>query len=236
MKDTLFTRPADAQFRFDEQVAAVFDDMLDRSVPFYREVEELCTGYLLSWLKEGGVAADLGCSTGTLLIHLAKKAPFPLELLGIDSSAPMLENARKKAAAYGVHVTFEEGDMTDAPLPPLDAAVTNYTLQFIRPPVRGEAVKRIYDALKPGGLFLFSEKVLSEDPVINKLMIDRYYDYKRQKGYSDFEIAQKREALENVLVPYTVRENEAMVKEAGFTHFETIFRWNNFATFLALKR
>ena len=46
---------------------------------------------------------------------------------------------------------------------------------------------------------------------------------------------QKREALENVLIPYTQDENEAMLKEAGFKYSELLFRWANFALFIAYK-
>jgi tRNA (cmo5U34)-methyltransferase len=108
-------------------------------------------------------------------------------------------------------------------------------LQFIRPLQRGDFVRKIYDALNPDGLFIFSEKIVFDDKVLNKEIIDLYYAFKRTQGYSDFEIAQKREALENVLIPYTEEENKAMLKDIGFTTIETIFKWGNFATFIAKK-
>ncbi len=98
-----------------------------------------------------------------------------------------------------------------------------------------EMVKKIYDSLEPNGLFIFSEKVIVEDKVLDKEFIDIYYDYKKAQGYSEFEIMQKREALENVLVPYTYEENVQMLHEAGFTVVDTLFRWVNFTTFIAKK-
>jgi tRNA (cmo5U34)-methyltransferase len=80
-----------------------------------------------------------------------------------------------------------------------------------------------------------SEKLITEHKKLNKIMIDIYYKYKKNKGYSEYEIAQKREALENVLIPYTMQENIEMLKNAGFNNIEVIFRWNNFATFIAFK-
>ena len=110
------------------------------------------------------------------------------------------------------------------------------TLQFIRPLVRETLIAKLYGALNGGGVFIFSEKVVSEDKRLNKLLIDGYYDFKKAQGYSEYEIMQKREALENVLIPYTEAENKEMVMRCGFAHCETIFRWGNFATFIALKR
>ena len=116
-----------------------------------------------------------------------------------------------------------------------NAIVANYTIQFIRPLKREKLIKKIYDSLNENGVFLMSEKLITEHKKLNKIMIDIYYEYKKKKGYSEYEIAQKREALENVLIPYTMQENIEMLKNAGFNNIEIIFRWNNFATFIAFK-
>ena len=76
---------------------------------------------------------------------------------------------------------------------------------------------------------------MSTDSRLNKELIDCYYDYKKEQGYSEYEIVQKREALENVLIPYTEVENIEMARRCGFSHCECIFRWANFATFIAIK-
>ena len=86
-----------------------------------------------------------------------------------------------------------------------------------------------------GGGFFFSEKVVFDDKRLDKQIIDIYYDFKRTRGYSDFEIAQKREALENVLIPFTIDENVKMCKDVGFMDVHTIFQWGNFVTFVATK-
>jgi tRNA (cmo5U34)-methyltransferase len=59
---------------------------------------------------------------------------------------------------------------------------------------------------------------------------------KRRNGYDEMEISQKREALENVLIPYRVDENVELLKRSGFSEVETFFRWYNFCGFVALKR
>jgi tRNA (cmo5U34)-methyltransferase len=100
---------------------------------------------------------------------------------------------------------------------------------------RLELMKKIFDGLNDEGIFIFSEKVVFENKILDKQMIDIYYDYKKEQGYSEYEIAQKREALENVLIPFTMKENIQMCKDAGFTKVETVFQWANFVTFVVKK-
>lgn len=234
--DKVFTKPITKQFEFDEDVAVVFDDMLERSIPFYKEVIDLSCKMICLHVKEGANVVDLGCSTANTLLALHKKSNKSYHLLGIDNAEAMLHIARQKVNAYGAKIELKEADITQVELSCQDVIIANYMLQFIRPLQRAEFVSKIYEALNPDGLFVFSEKIVFEDKVLNKQMIDLYYDFKRQQGYSDFEIAQKREALENVLIPYTEEENKAMLKNAGFATIETIFKWGNFATFVAKKK
>ena len=235
MDDKVFAKPIKKQFEFDEEVAAVFDDMLFRSVPFYEEAQKITEFFALKYLKEGGRLYDLGSSTASLLISLQKKLSHKASLIGLDNSEAMIKQAQKKINAYGMDIELYNADILSYEYKEADVFVSNYTLQFIRPLVREELVQKIYNALKDEGVFLFSEKLISHDKRLNKELIEIYYDFKKQQGYSEFEIMQKREALENVLVPYSEEENITMAKKAGFTHCEVIFRWANFATFIAIK-
>ncbi len=233
--DKVFSKPIKKQFEFDEEVAAVFDDMLSRSVPFYKEAQKLTTYFAIKYLKKNSYLYDLGSSTATTLINIAKKIPFKANLVGLDNSSAMIDQARKKASALNADIKLEFADILTYDYKKADVFISNYTLQFIRPIYREELVKKIYDSLNETGIFIFSEKLISNDKKLNKELIELYFDFKKANGYSEYEIAQKREALENVLVPYTQDENISMIKKAGFRECEVIFRWANFATFIALK-
>lgn len=235
MNDKVFTKPIKKQFEFDEEVAAVFDDMLLRSVPFYKESQKITEFFALKKLEDGGVLYDLGCSTASLLINISRKLSSEATLIGIDNSEAMLQRARKKCEAYGANIELENADILTYEYKQADLFVSNYTLQFIRPLIREELVKKISGSLKKDGIFIFSEKVISHHPKLNKDLIECYYDFKKEQGYSEYEIVQKREALENVLVPYSEEENIKMAKNCGFSHCEVVFRWANFATFIAVK-
>ncbi len=234
MKDNIFNKPIKKQFEFDEEVANVFDDMLERSVPFYKENLNLQINILKNLLQENDTVIDLGSSTGTFLIELSKKNN-KLNLIGIDNSPAMIEKAKQKAKAFGSNVKFIETDFLEYKFNNPKAVIANYTIQFVRPLKREKLIQKIYNSLKQDGIFLMSEKLITENKKLNKIMIDLYYNYKKEKGYSEYEIARKREALENVLIPYSMNENIEMLKNAGFKDIDIIFRWNNFATFIAFK-
>ena len=234
-KDEVFKEKIKKQFEFDESVASVFDDMLTRSVPFYEEMLHLTTTFGLKYLTSNDRVYDLGCSTASTLITLAKQSAIPLELIGIDSSFAMLQRAKSKASAYGISIEFLCDDIFEIPFLSSKLIIANYTLQFIRPLKREQLIGKIYKSLQEGGVFIFSEKVICGEKNLERFLIDEYYTFKKNQGYSEFEIAQKREALENVLIPYTIDENRQMIENAGFKHFEILFKWANFATFIAIK-
>ena len=233
MNDKVFTKPITRQFEFDEEVAAVFDDMLQRSVPFYKESQKITEFFAVKQLENGGLLYDLGCSTATLLLNIRRKTDATL--VGLDNSEAMLARARKKSEAFGANIKVENADILEYTYKEADVFVSNYTLQFIRPLVREELIKKIAASLKKDGIFIFSEKVISHHSKLNKDLIECYYDFKKEQGYSAYEIMQKREALENVLVPYSEEENIKMALMNGFSHCEVVFRWANFATFIAIK-
>lgn len=234
MKDEIFKQPILKQFEFDENVASVFDDMISRSVPFYDVSSNLITQILVKYLDSQAFIIDLGCSTGALLFKLFEKNP-KFRLCGVDNSKAMQEIAKNKAKAYGSKVEFIEADALTFEFNSVNAVILNYTLQFIRPLKRVKFIKKIYDGLEEGGIFILSEKLLYEDKKLSKNMIEIYEEYKEKNGYSKYEIAQKRQALENVLIPFSEDENKKLLKDTGFKVIETIFKWGNFASFMAIK-
>jgi tRNA (cmo5U34)-methyltransferase len=234
-EDKVFEKPIEKKFEFDEAVASVFDDMLSRSVPFYDEVRKLIISLIIAEQEEGKKVLDLGSSTAKFLLDLDSKLDVKMHLKGIDNSQAMLDRARQKCQAFGAEIELELADMLEYAFGGEDIIVANYTLQFIRPMQRPDLVQKISEGLNEGGMFIFSEKVIFEDKKLDKQLIDIYYDYKKEQGYSEYEIAQKREALENVLIPFTIEENIQMCKKAGFKQIFTLFQWGNFVTFIAKK-
>lgn len=239
-KDRLFTSGAvQEDFTFNDKVAEVFDDMLNRSVPCYSAVIEGITGLLRHKPMHGRAIYDLGCSTGTTLLELARRLPdLDCRFVGIDNAPAMIKKARQKAEMFSKSsiIRFIEDDIATAELEGAGVILCNYTLQFIRPMTRLQFVRRLYDILPPGGICIVSEKIISHDKILNREFIAMHHHFKRRQGYSELEIAAKREALENVLVPFSIEENIDLLRQAGFPSVETFFQWFNFASFVALKQ
>lgn len=234
MKDEIFKQPLEKQFEFDKNVASVFDDMVARSVPFYTQNLKLIVDVIDTFAQTSAKICDLGCSTASLLLALFEKRKDFL-LSGVDSAKAMLDIAKNKTNAFGAKIDFYEKNLDEFSFFKNDVFIATYTMQFIRPPKRQEIINQIYENLNTQGMFIMSEKILYEDVKIAKKMIEIYENYKQEQGYSKLEIATKREALENILIPYTHEENISMLKNAGFARVESIFKWVNFETFVAFK-
>jgi tRNA (cmo5U34)-methyltransferase len=241
-KDDLFARTARRRgdFVFDESVAAVFDDMLERSVPFYVEQQAMIAELAHRHWQPGTLVVDLGCSTGTTLVSVCTGLR-DARAVGVDNSEPMLERARTAAAHAGLHdrIDLVEADLdcgiADLELAPASVVTICWTLQFLAPDQRRALLREVYDLLVPGGALVLTEKVAPSDDATLDLYTDLYYEFKRRNGYSQTEIARKREALEGVLVPSTVDGNLELLREAGFESPSTFFQWYPFAAFLAVK-
>jgi tRNA (cmo5U34)-methyltransferase len=161
-----------------------------------------------------------------------------LNLVGVDDSGAMLQKAKEKFEKVGVNRNIElVCQDLDAGLKIENASVVvmNLTLQFIRPLRREILMKNIADGVREGGCLLLVEKVLADEPDTSRHFIKHYYDFKQRNGYSQMEISQKREALENILIPYKTKENEELVLKAGFTHCEIFFKWYNFCGYVVRK-
>lgn len=243
-RDEIFTSNDDrsSDFIFDDQVAAVFDDMLNRSVPLYREQQKLITEIANRfWIPDTPVV-DMGCSLGTTLLNIAGQLKDVKNFIGYDNSQPMLDKARanikkaNQADRIELRIADLNSSLDDVDLCNASVVTICWTLQFIRPLQRDRLIKKIYDSMAVGGVLITTEKVLTNDSNMNRFFIDFYYDHKRRNGYSEDEINKKREALENILIPYRMDENFELFRRNGFPIVETFFQWYNFAGFLCVKR
>lgn len=239
-RDELFNEPdtAGRDFRFDRQIATAFDDMASRSVPFYDEVQRMIGEIAADFAEPGSNLFDLGCATGASLLRLDPIVDPAVRFIGVDNSPDMLDMARNKLAACLSGRPFElrladlhqSAEVNDA-----SVVIMNLTLQFIRPLQRERVMRRVYEGMNKQGCLILIEKLILGDSLFNRLFIRYYYEMKRRSGYSESEIAHKREALENVLIPYRPEENRELLEAAGFSRVEEFFRWYNFCGMIAVK-
>lgn len=238
--DHIFAEPQPLikDFTFDRKTAEVFDDMLGRSVPFYAETQRMIGEIAADFAVEGSRLYDLGCSTGTTLLALDPVVPKEVEFIGVDSSPEMLDRARAKLkqAKLTRNYSLQCADLnTGLDIHDASVVIMNLTLQFVRPLKRQQLISTIASGMRKNGCLILIEKVLSRDSTLNRFFIKYYYAFKKRNGYSEMEISQKREALENVLIPYRIEENRELLLQQGFSECDLFFKWYNFCGLLALK-
>jgi tRNA (cmo5U34)-methyltransferase len=241
-QDKLFAdpRPRMEDFNFGKKTTEVFDDMLNRSVPFYGEIQRMVAELSVDFAESGSSLYDIGCSTCNTFLAIDALLPKDVNLrfVGVDSSPEMIEKAKAKLAEAQFSRDCElrcqnfekEGRIENA-----SVVLMILTLQFMRPLNRDRVIAEIYRGLRPHGCLILVEKVLGEHSTFNRLFIKHYYEMKKRQGYSDLEISQKREALENVLIPYRLEENKELLKKEGFEKIDVFFKWYNFCGMLAMK-
>ena len=240
-KDQVFKEEIEqaSDFKFGANVANVFDDMVNRSVPYYGEIQRMMAELAADHAKEGSDVYDLGCSTGTTMIGMDTLVNPKVRFVGIDDSQEMLDKCKLKLSEIGFSRDYELrcADLSQGvKIDNASVVVLCLTLQFVRPIYREQLLKNIYDGLNSGGVLILVEKILAEESSFNRDFIKYYYNYKRRNNYSELEISQKREALENVLIPYKLSEDITILRDRGFISCEVFFKWYNFAGIIAVKK
>lgn len=238
--DNIYATPQQQveSFRFDDKVVEVFPDMIKRSVPGYTAIIEGIGQLAHKYVKPNTYVYDLGCSLGAATLAIRQTANDPSsKVIAVDNSTSMIERCKLIQSGYNFSMPVDviEADITELDIQKASMVVLNFTLQFLPIEKRQELIDRIYNGMVDGGILILSEKLTMASAELDEHIIDIHHDFKKSNGYSDMEIAQKRAALENVLIPDTREEHYARFKSAGFKEFDTWFQHYNFASFIAVK-
>lgn len=236
-RDRVFSRPLSEvrAFEFNETVARVFQDMISRSVPGYSLLLRMIGLYADLFVQPNSRVYDLGCSLGEASLLIAEQcAGRDCEIIAVDNSAAMIDRCREHGAA-GEAIDWRCEDLRDCRISDASLVLLNLTLQFLPPAERLPLLKRICAGLRPGGVLVLSEKIEFADAAEEERMRQLYQGFKKTMGYSDLEISQKRNALENVLIVDTEAEHLERLRSAGFGEIYQCFRGFNFVSWLAIK-
>lgn len=239
-KDRIYTESMAkiADFSFDAQVADVFTDMIERSVPGYRSIITMIETLTEHYAQPGSNLYDLGCSLGASTLSMRRGITAKgCKIISIDNSGAMVERCRKAVERDHNPTAVDVicSDIQDIDISDASVVVLNFTLQFIPPENRTTLLQRICDGMRPGGVLILSEKVRFEDDHVQELLTTIHHDFKRAHGYTDLEISQKRSALENVLIPETIPVQRDRLLQAGFSSVDVWFQCFNFMSMLAVK-
>ena len=223
-------------FVFDAAVAAVFPDMIKRSVPGYPAIINMIQLLAECHAQSGTRLYDLGCSLGASTVALAQGSlDRDCDVIGVDNAPAMLARATEISTGRYPDIQWVCGDVRDVALTNASIVVMNFTLQFLPPQDRLPLLKRIRDGLSPGGILVLSEKIVGDDQAADDLLTDMHHAFKRANGYSELEISRKRSALEDVLLPETLVVHRSRLAEAGFGFSDLWFQCFNFVSLVARR-
>ncbi|ATW45750.1 carboxy-S-adenosyl-L-methionine synthase CmoA [Glaesserella parasuis] len=239
-KDALFSAPIEklGDFTFDESVAEVFPDMIQRSVPGYSNIITAIGMLASRCVTDQSNVYDLGCSRGAGILSIRRNVEKAgVRIIGVDNSEPMVERCRRHLEAYHSDIPVEIlcDDIRHIEIKNASMVVLNFTLQFLPREDRLALLRKIYHGLNPNGVLVLSEKFTFEDNTINELLIDLHHTFKRANGYSELEVSQKRTALENVMRTDSIDTHKARLKEAGFSQVDLWFQCFNFGSMITIK-
>lgn len=238
--DTIYANPLAevSRFAFDERVVDVFPDMIKRSVPGYATIINMIGNLAERYAQADSHCYDLGCSLGAATLAMRHRIQAAnCKIIGVDNSAAMIARCQQVIAADSGEVPVEliEASIGDVKITNASMAVLNFTLQFIAVEERLRTLSAICSGLNPGGVLILSEKVAFDDEPHQQLMTELHHNFKRANGYSDLEIAQKRAAIENYLIPETLDAHRQRLRSAGFSSVDVWFQCFNFASLIAIK-
>jgi tRNA (cmo5U34)-methyltransferase len=239
-RDNLFARPLGKvpKFVFDRSVVEIFPDMIQRSVPGYQTIINH-TGELADrFVQKNSHCYDLGCSLGASTLAIRERiAGRNATIYAVDNSQAMLDKLATILAtqASDSDTQLIANDICDIKITNASLVVLNFTLQFIPLARRSELISNIYNGLNPNGCLIISEKLHFEPESLNQLLTDLHHQFKRDQGYSDLEISQKRDAIDKVLLPESLTTHIQRLKDCGFKSASPWFQCYNFGSLIAIK-
>lgn len=239
-RDVIFSAPIEkmGDFTFDERVAEVFPDMIQRSVPGYSNIISAIGMLAERFAKPNSNVYDLGCSLGAATLSMRRHIEQEnCQIIAVDNSPAMIERCKLHINAYrsDTLVNVIEADIRDIEIENASVVVLNFTLQFLSPEDRYTLLEKIHAGLRPGGILILSEKYVFENQAAHELLIDLHHDFKRANGYSELEISQKRSAIENVMKPDSIESHKQRFEKIGFSSYEVWFQCFNFGSMFAIK-
>jgi tRNA (cmo5U34)-methyltransferase len=237
--DNIYANPraSIASFKFDDKVASVFADMIARSVPGYGLTLDMIGVIASRYGKSNSQCYDLGCSLGASTLAMRHNVADSCKIIAIDNSTAMVEKCQQFVTQDSANAMVDVrcDDICNVAIENASLVAMNFTLQFIEADKRADLLAKIYHGLNTGGAFILSEKIVATDSGAQETLTNLHHDFKRAMGYSDLEIAQKRSAIENVLVPSTIDSHRENLHVAGFSQVYLWFQCFNFVSLIAIK-
>ena len=216
-----------------------FDEHIEQSIRGYSNLLEDVISLSRYFVENDTTVVDIGCSTGKLtkamiehnIDHSTNTSWIGVEIA--DGFVDNLEKRQKEVEGFA-DVNFIMKDIRDYEFCNCSLVTSIFTLQFMSKKDRKEVISNIYRGLNDGGAFIFSEKTICENALVQDMITFNYYDYKR-KSFTTDDIMDKEKTLRNMMKPNTWNEITDMLSYAGFVNIQPFWRNHAFVGAMAIK-
>lgn len=229
------TNVAPEDLNYDKYEAEKYEDDICRSIPGYEEMHQKIESIIAEYAASNKVDSvlDLGVGTGLTAERLLKFMP-DATMTAVDFSEQMLKGAEKRLT--GAKAKFLIGDYSEIDFGKDYEVITSVIgLHHQNDEGKKKMFKKIYNALKPGGIFIFGDLVTYEDENKAKENEEKHFQFLRENARDEESLREweHHHRTQNLLAP--AERQVEWLKEAGFSDVEVKFEYLNTVLIIAKK-
>jgi len=216
--------------------ATEYDIKIEKQIPKYREMREVIVS-LLPFKKDASIRVlDLGIGTGNLSLKLLQKFS-KADIVGVDKDKDMLKIALKKLRRLTSKIKLVRGNFGDfLPEGKYDAVVSLLSIHHLTDSQKRKLFKRIYQILKPKGIFANGDFVISHSKYVNRKSAKIEQAFMESQGMKEPGLlTRKGEVCAEDDIPTTVENQIKWLKEAGFNEVDCPWKYFSYAICCGLK-
>ena len=225
-----------------------YDMMQSIVIPKKDEMLEIITSMIPFNENKALKVMEIGVGLGALTERVFNRFPES-DFLGIDGSAQMISNAQERLKKFDGKIKIIERNF-NKPLwlngvnDKFDLVCSSLTLHYLSNKRRKEFFKEIFKVLKKKGSFIYSCAVKANSPSIQKIFVKIHRKYLRDqilkvmgKEFSDEDLDRvfKKRRDKMGINPATTVEHLDLLKKAGFSKVEFIWKHRHYAIFMGVK-
>lgn len=233
MTDTSAAPAANSAFS-DPQAVARYTEGPPRIVPGYTGMQRMAALLLAERVGESGRVLVLGAGGGLELKSFADAYPH-WTFDGVDPSAEMLALAEQVAAPHMARITLHNGTIDDAPDGPFDGATCLLTMHFLDTEERRRTLAEMRRRLKPGAPFVLAHFSIPGGEEQRGHWLQRYSAFATASGVAPEQAEAARAAITERLTILSPDEDEALLRDAGFSDVELFYAGFTFRGWVAAQ-
>ena len=217
---------------FDAKAASAYAERPPRQVPGFAGLHRMAVQLIAERAPSDGRILVLGAGGGLELKAFAEAQPG-WTFDGVDPSPDMIRLAEHMTEPHAGRVSLHEGYIGTAPDGPFDAAVCLLTLHFVPRSERLETLRQIRRRLRPEAPFIVAHISFSQAEPERSLWIARHVTYGAGEGMDAESSESARHAIATRLTILDPQEEEAMLREAGFSGVSLFYAGLSFRGWVA---